>query len=124
MSRFACHVFVCTNLRAPENAKGCCAARGSVELAEALKLAANAAGLKGRVRVNKAGCLDACETGVSAVLYPQAVWYGHITLADVDEIVQRTLLRGEIVERLVVQPGRSPTAPRAGSSGPPAGGAT
>jgi len=28
------------------------------------------------------------------------VWYAHVTLADVDEIVERTLLRGEVVERL------------------------
>ena len=110
MSRFDCHLFVCTNARKPGDPKGCCASKGGAEVAEALKLKAHEAGLKGKVRVNKAGCLDACGTGVSAVVYPGATWYGHITLADVDEIVQRTLLRGEVVERLVVD-FRRPAAP-------------
>ena len=100
MSRFACHMFVCTNVRAPDDPRGCCSAKGSAEVLDALKKKAHAAGLKGKVRVNKAGCLDACAHGVSIVCYPQNVWYAHVTLADVDEIVERTLLRGEIVERL------------------------
>jgi (2Fe-2S) ferredoxin len=100
VSRFRCHLFVCTNRRADDNPKGSCAAKGSEAVAEALKAAAHAAGLKGQVRVNKAGCLDACEHGVSIVCYPQALWYRRVTLADVDEIVQRTLVRGEAVERL------------------------
>jgi (2Fe-2S) ferredoxin len=91
---------VCTNRRADEDPRGCCAAKGSEAIASALKQRAYAAGLKGRVRVNKAGCLDACAHGVSAVVYPQGVYYSRITLDDVDEIVQRTLIGGEIVERL------------------------
>ncbi|MHC5210733.1 MAG: (2Fe-2S) ferredoxin domain-containing protein [Planctomycetota bacterium] len=100
MTRFTCHFFLCTNRRDPDNPKGCCASKGSEDIASELKRQAHAAGLKGKVRVNKAGCLDACEDGVSAVVYPQGVWYSHITLDDVDEIVQRTLIGGEIIERL------------------------
>ena len=100
MSRFACHLFVCTNVRKPDDPRGCCSAKGSEAVLDALKQKAHAAGLKGKVRVNKAGCLDACAHGVSIVVYPQGAWYAHVTLADVDEIVERTLLRGEIVERL------------------------
>lgn len=105
--RFERHLFICTNVRAAADPKGCCAAKGSAEVAEALKQAAYARGLKGRVRVNKAGCLDACGDGVSAVVYPEGIWYRHVTLADVDELVERTLLRGEVVERL-----RAPSLPR------------
>ena len=100
MSRFACHLFVCTNVRKPDDPRGCCSGKGSEDVLSALKQKAHAAGLKGKVRVNKAGCLDACEHGISIVCYPQNVWYAHVTLADVDEIVERTLLRGEVVERL------------------------
>jgi (2Fe-2S) ferredoxin len=112
VSRFTCHLFVCTNRRAEGHPKGCCASKGSAEIAEALKVAAHQRGLKGSVRVNKAGCLDACETGVSAVLYPQGVWYQHLSLDDVGEIVERTLVRGEVVERLVRRspPRQSPSA--------------
>ena len=91
--------------------KGCCAAKGSEEIMGAIKRLAYKRGLKGKVRVNKAGCLDACETGVSAVFYPHDVWYQKITLADVDEIVERTLCNGEIIERLVrhTHPRSTPT---------------
>ena len=36
------------------------------------------------------------------VVYPERVWYGGVTLADVDEIVERHILEGEIVERLLL----------------------
>jgi (2Fe-2S) ferredoxin len=94
------HVFVCENRRGEDDPRGCCAAKGSVELRAALKLGAKHAGLKGRVRVNAAGCLDQCEHGPTVVVYPEAVWYGHVTLQDVDEIVREHLVGGHPVERL------------------------
>jgi (2Fe-2S) ferredoxin len=105
---FERHLFVCLNRRADGHPKGCCASKGSEEIHAALKVAAYEKGLKGRVRVNKAGCLDACEDGISAVVYPEGIWYRGITLADVPEIVERTLVKGEVVERLL-----SPGPPRA-----------
>ena len=99
--RFTKHLFVCTNERPDEDERGCCHAKGSAAIAKALKIAAYEKGLKGKIRVNKAGCLDACADGVSAVVYPDGVWYRRITLDDVDEIVEQTLVRGLIVERLV-----------------------
>lgn len=94
------HVFVCTNERPAGHACGCCKSKGSDELYAALKAAAAKAGLKDRVRVNKAGCLDQCESGITVVVYPDAVWYGHVTLADVDEIVHEHLVNGRPVARL------------------------
>ena len=52
------------------------------------------------VRANMAGCLDQCEHGVTVVIYPEAVWYGGVTAADVPEIMDRHIGKGEIVERL------------------------
>jgi len=108
VSRFRCHLFVCTNVRKPDDPRGCCSAKGSEAVLDAIKAKAHAAGLKGVVRVNSAGCLDACAHGVSIVVYPQAVWYSHVTVEDAEEIVQRTLLRGEIVERLRAPFDRTP----------------
>ena len=59
-------------------------------------------GLKSTVRANKAGCLDQCEHGPTVVVYPEAVWYGHVTPADVDEIVTEHLVHGRPVERLML----------------------
>ena len=48
------HVFVCTNERPPENPRGCCAGKNSLDILTRLKRVARAEGL-GDVRVNKAG---------------------------------------------------------------------
>ncbi len=103
MAKFQRHLFVCTNERAPGDPKGSCAAKGSLALAEALKRLAYERGLKRVVRVNKAGCLDQCARGAACVVYPEAVWYGGVTEADAAEIVERHLVRGLVVERLVIQ---------------------
>ena len=61
----------------------------------------------GKVRVNNAGCLDRCESGPVIVVYPEGVWYTYVDREDLDEIVERHLRHGEIVERLRLpsQPG-------------------
>jgi (2Fe-2S) ferredoxin len=93
------HVFICENLRPDGDPRGCCAAKGAAAVRERLKAGA-AAGLKGRVRVNSSGCLDQCAHGPTIVVYPEAVWYGHVTPADADEILQSHLIEGKPVERL------------------------
>ena len=52
------------------------------------------------MRVNKAGCLDRCAGGPVAVVYPEGVWYTFVDTTDLDEIVERHLQHGEVVERL------------------------
>ncbi len=94
------HVFVCENRRDPADPRGCCASKGSHEIRSRLKELAHRAGLKGRVRINEAGCLDQCARGVTVVVYPEAVWYGAVTLQDVEEIFQSHVLEGRPVERL------------------------
>ena len=98
--RFKYHVFVCQNERPPDDARGCCKAKGSAAVLDKLKEAVHKRGLKGKIRINKAGCLDQCSEGISIVVYPDGIWYGHVTLADVDEIVEKHLVGGRPVERL------------------------
>ncbi len=98
------HVFVCTNLRPANNPKGSCAAKGGEEVRLRFKAELDARGLKGEVRANAAGCLDACERGVSVVVYPEGVWYGRVRPEDVPEIVEQHLVGGRPVERLRMEP--------------------
>ena len=98
--KFHRHVFVCTRNRGADHPRGCCATKGSEALALALKLACKEAGLGRVVRVQESGCLDQCGKGATVVVYPEAVWYGGVTEADVAEIVERHLVGGEPVERL------------------------
>lgn len=100
MPLFERHVFVCCNERPAGHPRGCCSAKDSPRLREALKEAVARAGLKGRVRINQSGCLDQCEHGPTIVVYPDGVWYGFVTLDDVAEIVASHLCAGRPVERL------------------------
>jgi (2Fe-2S) ferredoxin len=102
MAKFQRHVFVCVNERPEDDPRGCCAARGGHEVAKELKRKLHERGFKRIVRANKAGCLDQCARGVVMVVYPEAVWYGGVTVADLDEIIERHVIGGEVVERLVI----------------------
>ena len=100
MPNYRYHLFVCTNQRAPDDPRGCCAAKGSDALRDLFKEEVAKRGLKGTVRANSAGCLNACAMGPSVVVYPEGVWYRVKTAEDAIEIIERHLVNGEIVERL------------------------
>jgi (2Fe-2S) ferredoxin len=101
---YARHLFVCTNRRPEGSSKGCCASKGSEALRDALKAEVGRRGLAGSARVNAAGCLDACARGPVVVVYPDGVWYGPVTAADVPELVEEHLVSGRPVERLRMKP--------------------
>jgi (2Fe-2S) ferredoxin len=94
------HVFICQNERDPSDPRGCGLARGSAGVRDAFKRELKARNLARTIRANNVGCLDACEHGVSMVVYPEGVWYGHVTEQDVLEIVESHLVGGRPVERL------------------------
>jgi len=91
---FERHVFVCVSGKT-------CPDQGGVELHRALKTAAVARCGKVGVRVNKSGCVAQCGHGPMVVVYPENVWYAHVSLDDVDEIVEEHLVSGRPVERLL-----------------------
>ena len=99
MAKFQLHLFTCVNTREDGDARGCCSARGAGEVATALKRKLYARGFKRVVRANKCQCLDQCAFGPVVVVYPEGVWYGAVTVEDVDAIFQEHILRGEPVER-------------------------
>lgn len=102
MPRFQRHIFTCINERSADSPRGCCAAKGGEDVAQALKAQLHDAGLRRIVRANKSGCLDQCSRGTTMVVYPEGVWYGGVGVADVDEIIKRHIIGGEVVERLVI----------------------
>ena len=81
-----------------DDPRGSCLARGGDKVRDAFAKELKARNLARVIRANKAGCLDACEHGVCVVVYPEAVWYGAVTPADVPEIVERHLVGGTPVD--------------------------
>ncbi len=94
------HVFICTNVR--DDGRACCAERGAQRAQEHAKKRMKELNLNGpgKVRINKAGCLDRCDEGPVMVVYPEAVWYTYVDREDIDEIIREHLQNGRIVERL------------------------
>lgn len=98
------HIFFCLNERS--NGEACCAQHQAQQAFDRCKQAVKAAGLAGpgKVRVNKAGCLDRCAAGPVAVVYPEGVWYSYVDGQDIDEIVESHLKNGQVVTRLLTPP--------------------
>ncbi len=103
---FRRHVFCCTNQRVDGHRRGCCESRGANKLREYLKARTKSLKLQD-VRVNTSKCLDRCELGPTMVIYPEGVWYTYRTTKDVDEILERHILKGEQVDRLMLHPDQS-----------------
>ncbi len=94
------HAFICPTRGEAGNPKGWCAEKGGEAIRDAFKQQLHERGMKGRIRANAAGCLDQCARGATVVVYPEQVWYGGVTPADVPEIIQQHLLGRVPVERL------------------------
>jgi (2Fe-2S) ferredoxin len=102
MPKRAHYLFVCTNRRPEGHPKGSCATSGAEAVHAAIKDALAKRGLaKSVARACTSSCLDVCHRGVAIAIEPDGVFYGGVTLADVDEIVA-SLEAGTIVDRLVV----------------------
>ncbi len=102
MPKFEKHIFICTNQRDGSHPRGSCDASGTGELLKLFKSAVASRGLKSRVRANKAGCMDQCEHGPTVAVYPEAVWYGGVTPADINEIMDEHIIGGRPVKRLML----------------------
>ncbi len=102
MPQRARYLFICTNRRLGDDAKGSCAAKGAVEVRQALKEQLAARGLAQLgARACTSSCLDQCSSGVTILIEPDHFFYGRVTLADVPEIVD-AIAQGRRVDRLVL----------------------
>ena len=94
------YILVCTNQMPAGHPLGCCHDRGAQANLGKLQEELGARGLADKVRVSTSGCFAKCEKGPNLVVYPDAVWYGHVTPEDVEEIIEEHLIGGKPVERL------------------------
>ena len=89
----------------------CCSSEEGEKAWGQLKKAAarlNGSPDKGRLYRTKVGCLRICEAGPTAVIYPEGTWYGALTPENLDRVIEQDLVKGEVVEDLVI--GRNPLA--------------
>lgn len=93
MGQYECHVFICTF-------GSWCKRDGDTEaIVKRFKQAVASAGLQGRVRINKTGCLNQCGHGPMVVFYPQGRWYAGVTLDDAADLIEAELMQGKALSR-------------------------
>ncbi|HRC84522.1 MAG TPA: (2Fe-2S) ferredoxin domain-containing protein [Thermoanaerobaculia bacterium] len=96
-------ILVCTNERPPGADKPSCAQRGAVEVYRRFQDQVKALGLREEVMVVRTGCLKHCSRGTTCTIWPHNLWYKRVTPADVDEILEKSVVgEGQVVERLLM----------------------
>ena len=85
---FDMHVFICVHSRSEDAVRPNCCSKNSLNLLTELKKKVRDAGVNG-IRVQKSGCLDYCEKGISCVIYPMSEWYSLQGEKDLDILLER-----------------------------------
>jgi NADH:ubiquinone oxidoreductase subunit F (NADH-binding)/(2Fe-2S) ferredoxin/NAD-dependent dihydropyrimidine dehydrogenase PreA subunit len=88
------HVLICAGT-------GCTSSR-SLELVKRFEEDIKFKELEKEIKVIKTGCFGLCQKGPIVAIYPDKVFYSHVALSDVDEIVSEHLYKGRPVKRLEI----------------------
>lgn len=86
------HVLICAGT-------GCTSSR-SLEIVKKLEEVLPAYHLENEVKIVKTGCFGLCQKGPIMAIYPDKIFYSHVTVDDVDEIVKEHFYKGRPVTRL------------------------
>ena len=92
-----------------------CIALGATKVLNDIKDEIKKSGLEGKVDVRETGCLGICEQGPMLIIYPQEIPYFKVKPEDVPEIISKTIVKGQLVERLLYKdPGTGKVAKEIG----------
>ena len=78
-----------------------CISSNSLEIKEKFEKLVSDNNLGDKVSVNIVGCFGFCSQGPFVKIYPEDTLYRLVTLDDVDEIFEKDIKNGEVIERLL-----------------------
>ena len=89
-----------------------CIASGAMKVYDYLRITCQSRGIpvavclkdeagKEGIHLKKSGCHGFCEIGPLACIEPLDILYAHVKVEDCDEIIEKTILGGEVIERLL-----------------------
>ena len=89
-----------------------CIASGAMKVYDYLRITCRSRGIpvavclkdeagKEGIHLKKSGCHGFCEIGPLVCIEPLDILYAHVKVEDCDEIIEKTILGGEVIERLL-----------------------
>jgi NADH-quinone oxidoreductase subunit F len=78
-----------------------CHAYGCGKVSDAFKQEIKKKKLGRKVKVRTTGCHGFCERGPLVVIYPKKIFYQRVGVKDVPEVISETIMKGNLVERLL-----------------------
>ena len=78
-----------------------CLSNHSQEIKEKFEEVLEAKGVADKASVNLVGCFGFCSQGPFVKIYPEDTLYRLVKIEDVEEIVDKDIIGGEIIERLL-----------------------
>ncbi|HAW49939.1 TPA: NADH-quinone oxidoreductase subunit F [bacterium] len=78
-----------------------CRAYGAEEIRVAFNEEIKEKGLEDRIEIRKTGCHGFCSRAPVIIVDPKGIFYQQLTVDDVEEVVLETLVKGNIIDRLV-----------------------
>jgi (2Fe-2S) ferredoxin len=89
------HILVCTDKKSKQCKKG------GPDVLKAFQKLIKERKLGKQVMVSAIDHVGGCSLGPNVLVYPEGVWYGQVTPADISEIVEEHILEGRVVQRLL-----------------------
>ena len=80
-----------------------CLALGAEKVVDTFKEEIKKENLTEKVDITTTGCHGFCERGPLAIVHPNNIFYQKIGKKDVEEIISETLIKNEIIDRLLYQ---------------------
>ncbi len=96
------HVLVCMNSRPPGHPRGSCGSVGANDVLSRFQQEFEAKNLFEKALISGSTCLGPCSLGTMVVVYPDGTWYNKVTPDDVPEIIEKHILSGQPVDRLLL----------------------
>jgi NADH-quinone oxidoreductase subunit F len=96
----------------------CGQARGSMKVIDALEKAIQERKMEDRVAVKITGCHGFCEAEPNIIIQPNNLFYQNVQPNDADAIIEETVLKGQVIDRLLY---REPDTEETKNAGPDIG---
>ena len=78
-----------------------CLSSNSQDLLDRLNVLIKEKGLEGKVTANIVGCFGFCSQGPFVKIFPEETLYTKVKVSDAEEIIEKDIIGGEVVERLL-----------------------